>query len=215
MTSTIRIGEHELQIRATGSTLLNLPELIDWLDPQTVEDFCTVFPTYTIHHDFNAGNRIVRTDTGAAVHTLPEGSSEDVLDYNHVVVGDEVINMETLEICTPEEWAAHKQPALMQVILSQHMGSHEATMVVTDHCGSTSDLPFLRIANCPNRVFFGVVDNFLVVVNNPDNPAVFTPIARGNLALELKEVIGNFHIFQTRGLGLHTKPAARRCADDE
>lgn len=210
MEATIRIGHaRELTVRAGGSNVQNLTPL-NWLNEETTDNFCTVYPIHTIFTDPTNGRRhIVRTNDGTFVRDLIDDQSEIELDHNHVLVSDEVINMETLETCTHEEWVARQMPPSTQVVVSYHAGS-DVTLAVSNYYGSISDLPYLELANQHGFVFYHVVGDFLVVIVDLDDPAVITPIARGNLALELKEVIGNIYIYQIRGASLHTKAAVRR-----
>ena len=215
MESTVRAGNFLLTIRATGSTCQNLTHMAEgWINADDAVDYCTIFPMHTVHKDFEGVRRIVRTDTGEVIRELIPNHPVRALDNTHIIdTTGNVTNMETLETCTRDEWAARQPTPLMQVAFFRQ-SYDSATLTVTSHGGSTSNLPLLRLANCTGNVFYNTIDNFLVV-GNYANPTVITPVVRGNLVLELKEVIGNFHIFQTRGLGLHTKPAARRYDDDE
>ena len=218
MESIGRVGNFLMTIRATDSFCQDLSYATKrWISYYDTVDYCVVFPTYTMHKDFEGVRRIVRTDTGEVIRKLIPNRPVRALDNIHIIdIEGGVINMETLETYTHEEWiTTHQSTPLMQVeFLSQ---DHEsASLIVTSYGGLTSNLPLLQLTNYTENVFYYVIDNFLIVsISDSDTTAELTPIARGNLVLERTEVIGNFYIFQIRGHGLHTKPAARRDADDE
>lgn len=209
MESIVRVGKHELRIRANGSTVQYLPFLTaGWLSLEMTNDFCTVFPKYSIYTS-KQGRHIVHTATGEVVSRLPDESYERVLDYKHILDSGIVIDMETLETCEEKDW---NPPPSMQVTRQK---TTVTTLAVTDYYGLTSGLPSLRIAEYPFQyVSFGVVDSFIAFSILIDSPLTFRAIAGEKLTIELKEVLGIFYIFQVRGSGMHTKAAIRSSSED-
>lgn len=208
METIIRIGyTRELTIRAVGSTVRDLNSLT-WINRAAAYDDCTVYPIHTIYANPATGKRhIVRTDDGTIVRDLSNYNFEDELDHVHVLVDDEVINMETLETCTYKEWDERRQPPSMQAKINYTEEESVVILTMTNYYGLTTDLPQLHIV-CPTNITFYIIGDF-IIVDKYSSAIVITPVAHGNLTLELKEVVGNFHIFQVRGNGFNTKPALR------